>query len=102
MSIKASNLRPIERNTLRAFVTLTLEPSGIVLNDCTLHRTVDGRQWIGLPGKPQLDADGRQRRDPGSGKALYTPVVEIQGKEARERFQAAALGAVDKLLGEGT
>ena len=97
--IRASDWRSMERNTLRGFVTLYLEPSGLVLNDCTLHRMPDGRQWIGLPAKPQLDRDGQHRKDPATGKPLYVPVVEIQGKEARERFQAAALAAVHQLLG---
>ena len=96
--ITASDFCPMERNTLKGFVTLSLEPSGIVLHDCTLHRTADGREWIGLPGKPQIDIDGRQRRDPVTGKPLYTAVVEVVGREARDRFQEAALAAVHRLL----
>jgi hypothetical protein len=37
------------------------------------------------------DRDGQQRRDPTTGKAQYSPIVEIKGKQQRERFQAAAL-----------
>lgn len=95
--IRASDWRPTPRNTLRGFVKLTLEPSGLVLNDCTLHQKGD-RQWIGLPGRPQIDRDGTLRRDPNSGKPLYAPSVEIPDKEARERFQRAALAAVHRLV----
>jgi hypothetical protein len=97
--IRASDWRPMERNTLKGFVTLRLEPSGLVLHDCTLHRTPDGREWIGLPGKPQIDREGEQRRDPATGKPLYTAVIEIPDKAARERFQTAALAAVHQLFG---
>jgi hypothetical protein len=97
--IRASDWRPMERNSLKGFVTLALEPSGLVLHDCTVHRTPDGREWIGLPGKPQIDREGQPRKEPATGKTLYVPVVEIQGKDARERFQAAALVAVHQLLG---
>jgi hypothetical protein len=69
------------------------------LNDCTYHRRADGAEWIGLP-KPQLDREGQQRKDPATGKALYVPVVEIVGKEARERFQRAALAAVHAVVNE--
>jgi hypothetical protein len=31
---------------------------------------------------------------------LWSPVVEIRGKTERERFQAAALAAVDRALEE--
>src|ERR1051325_4979374 len=97
--ILASDWHPLERHTLRGFVTLALDPSGLVLRDCTYHRHQDGREWIGLPGKPQLDTNGQQRRDPATGKALYVPVVEIPDKDARERFQRAALEAVHRLIG---
>jgi hypothetical protein len=96
--IRASNWRPLDRHSLQGFVTLTLEPSGIVLHDCTLHGKGD-REWIGLPGKPQVDRDGQPRKDPATGKALYIPVVSIPDKAARERFQTAALAAVRQLLG---
>jgi hypothetical protein len=98
--IRASDWLPMERNSLRGFVKLHLEPSGLVLNDCTYHRRPDGAEWIGLPGKPQLDREGQHRKDPTTGKALYTPVVEVGGKEARERFQRAALAAVQALVDE--
>jgi hypothetical protein len=94
--ITASNWRPVQRNTLQGFCTLTIEPAGIVLHECSLHQK-EGKRWIGLPGKPQIDRDGQQRKDP-NGKTLYTPIVEI-GKTTRERFQAAALEAIDQLLG---
>jgi hypothetical protein len=85
-------------NTLRGFVVLQLAPSGIVLHGCSYHEQGD-RRWIGL--KPQIDAEGSVRSDPETGKTLYVPVVEIVGREARERFQTAALAAVDRLLGTG-
>jgi hypothetical protein len=97
--ITASDWRPMERNTLRGFVTLTLQPSGLVLNDCALHQK-EGREWIGLPGKPQIDRDGQSRKDPTTGRMLYTPVVEIPDRDARERFQQAALAAVHELIGD--
>jgi hypothetical protein len=53
-----------------------------------------------LPGKPLLDQDGRHRVD-SAGKKHYVPVVEIPNRAIRERFQAAALAAVDRLLAKG-
>jgi hypothetical protein len=97
--IRASDWRLMQRNSLQGFVSLTLEPIGIVLHDYTVHRK-DNREWIGLPGKPQIDRDGQPRKDPTTGKQLYTPVVEIPDKAARERFQQAALAAVHQLLGD--
>jgi hypothetical protein len=99
--ISASHWRPLVRNSLQGFLTLRLEPSGIVLRECSLH--VNGeKRWIGLPSKPQIDAEGRHRQDPASGKKLYVPIVEITGTAERERFQKVALEAIDRLLGKGS
>jgi hypothetical protein len=97
--IAASDWREVTKNSLRGFCVLSLSPSGLVLRDCALHER-DGRRWISLPSKPQLDSEGRQRKDATTGKPLWLPVVEIKGKTERERFQAAALVAIDKLRGK--
>jgi hypothetical protein len=99
MSIVASDWRPMVRNSLQGFLTVRLEPSGLVLRECPLH-TKGNKRWVGLPSKPQLDAEGCHRIDPTTNKKLYTPIVEITGTEARDRFQKAALEAVDALLGK--
>jgi hypothetical protein len=98
--VKASNWVPRETQTLRGFFSLTLETGGIIIHDCTLHRHANGSEWIGLPGKPQIDETGRVRIDPATGKRAYTPVVELADKDARSRFQKAAIEAVKLLLDE--
>jgi hypothetical protein len=64
MSIVASDWRPLAKNTLQGFCTLTPSPSGIVLRECALHERDDGRRWIRLPSKAQIDTEGRHRSDP--------------------------------------
>jgi hypothetical protein len=93
----ATDWRPLERNTLRGFFNLTL-PSGVRINDCALHDRGNGARWVGLPGRPQMDADGRQKCSP-DGKKLWVAIVEIDGAEARAAFQRRALEAIDELLG---
>jgi hypothetical protein len=92
--MRATDWRPLQRGSLQGFVTLHL-PSGLVIRDCTLHQSGEKR-WVGLPGKPQIDASGATRRN-DSGKVLYTPVIDIV-PSARERFQTEALRAVDCLI----
>jgi hypothetical protein len=79
----------------RGFFNLRLA-SGICINDLTLHERGD-RRWVGLPGKPQIDAEGRQRIGE-NGKKLYTPVVEIPDRATRNNFTEQALAAVDRML----
>jgi hypothetical protein len=69
--------------------------------DCGVHRHPDGRKWTGLPSKPQLDQEGRHRTDPATGKKAYANIVEIPDKDARARFQKAALEAVRLPLDQG-
>jgi hypothetical protein len=97
--IAASDWREVVKNSLQGFVTLTLSPSGVVLKECSYHERPDGSRWIGMPARPLLDAEGRHRKDQTTGKLLYTSIVEVKGRAERERFQAAALAAVDKLRG---
>jgi hypothetical protein len=67
------------------------------LHGCSYH-VQDDRSWIALPGKPQLDRDGQHRKDPATGKGLWTPVVEIPDKSTRARFQAMAVTAVHAMI----
>jgi hypothetical protein len=94
----ASEWRPLERDTLKGFLALAL-PSGLTLRECLLHKK-DGRRWVGLRGRPQIDAMGRHLSEP-AGKRLYLPIVEIPDRGQRERFQRAALAAVYWLLEKG-
>ena len=95
--IVANNWRAVTKGALQGFVDLELRPSGLVLHACTLLES-SGKRWIGLPAKPQTNADGSPRLDPKTNKPAWTPLVEIPDKAARERFQTAALAAVDKPL----
>ena len=94
-AIRASAWRAHQSGTLQGFFNLRL-PSGLVINDLTLHEK-GNRRWIGLPGKPQIE-DGRHCKDPATGKQAYTPVVEIPDRGIRDKFTEQALAAVDWLL----
>jgi hypothetical protein len=98
--IKASGWRALAKGSLQGFVDLELQPSGLLIHSCTLMES-NGKRWIGLPGRPQVQKDGTPILDPKIGKPLWKAIIEIKNREARERFQLAALRAVDVLLGKG-
>ena len=75
--------RMCAKNTLRAFASIEL-PSGLILHDCTVHRKNDS-EWVGLPGRSYTKPDG---------STGWSPVVEFTNKEAKSRFQRAALAAI--------
>jgi hypothetical protein len=82
--------KPFEKNTLRAFVSFEL-PNGMILHGCTLHEKNSSR-WIGLPAREYQKADNERS---------WTPLVEFSTKAARERFQTAALAAIDAYVAGG-
>jgi hypothetical protein len=89
-TVTASNWRPLQRNTLRGFVDITLSDPGLIIHGCTLHAR-DGDRWISMPAKAFSDADGVQH---------WNSVVEFSDREAKVAFQQAALPAVSRLLQE--
>lgn len=99
-AIRATNMRRRERNTLRGFVDLALEPSGLTLHG-SYHCRGDTR-WIRLPARPQLDHKGRLLRTPKTGKPSYAAIITIDNRETRARFQAKELAAIDELLGRAS
>jgi hypothetical protein len=100
--IIASTWRAHQSGALQGFIDLELRPSGcLLLHGCTLMES-NGHRWIGLPARPQLDRDGKQLIAPKTGKPSYSAIIDLVDRGARERFQEAALVAVDKLLGDGS
>jgi hypothetical protein len=98
--IRCVKFSPIERGALRGFCDLDLD-SGLTIHDCTVMES-NGRRWVGLPGKPQINTDKTVRTDPASGKVLYVPVVSIADKARRDLFSSNALIAIDAFRGEST
>lgn len=82
-----SNWKVHQRNSLQGFFTLAL-PSGMVVHNCSLHRK-EGARWIRLPSRQYSKPDGATG---------YSPLVEFNDDDARRRFQAAALAAVDRFM----
>src|SRR5215469_16307556 len=76
-------LKQVRRRTLIGFATVEFGALRII--DCPVHQYEGGKSWLALPSRPQLDEDGRHRRDP-SGKLLYQPVIEWRDRAANQRF----------------
>lgn len=75
--------RPMLRNTLRGFADVEL-PIGLVVRDCPVHVS-RGRAWAALPGRPQIDAEGRVRRDE-RGRIVYAIMLSWTSDRLRDAF----------------
>jgi DNA-binding cell septation regulator SpoVG len=87
-SFSVSNWRPLQKNTLRAFWSITA-PSGLTTHGCTLQEKADNR-WLSMPA----------RQYEKNGTTTWAPVVEFASKESRDKFQSAALAAIDACVAE--
>lgn len=86
--------RPMVKNTLRGFASIEF-PFGLRIQDITVH-VKNGKAWIGMPGKAQLDQDGTVRRD-DSGKVKYVQVLEWSNRERADQFRDKVLALVTEL-----
>lgn len=92
--------RPMRRNTLRGFASVTLA-IGLDIDDVAVHAT-GSRTWVSLPGRPMLDGDGRALRD-DSGKIRYAlplrwsthDLASAFGQRVVALVRAAHPGALD-------
>jgi hypothetical protein len=89
-ALRIVSLRPMPKGSLRALVDIELVRAGLIFRNCAWFRNADGREWLALPS---------QRYEGSDGVARFTPLVEFApgAKEARQRFQQAALDAIHAL-----
>ncbi|SIQ46336.1 MULTISPECIES: hypothetical protein [Acidiphilium] len=83
--------KPLRRNSLRGFATVTL-PSGMILHEILIHNTPDG-PWAAPPSKPMIGRDGVAMKD-AAGKARYSPIISFADKATRERWSSAIIAAL--------
>jgi len=91
--IRCIKLRRHHRNTLQGFADLELTRVGIIIRDCTWHRSGGGREWVGLPARSYQDEDGVTR---------WQRVIEFapDAHRAREQFYVLALEAIHAFVAE--
>jgi hypothetical protein len=91
-SITCSDFRQVRRNTLRGFVSVTVDELKLTVHDVALHEKGDAR-WASLPAKPQIK-DGGLVKDAATGKIAYVPVLEFTDRTVRDAFSRAVIDAV--------
>jgi hypothetical protein len=83
--------RAVSKGTLRGFATVQL-PIGLVIHDCPICES-NGKAWAMLPGKPQVDSDGKPVRD-ARGKLAYSAILEWDSRKLRNAFSDCIVAAV--------
>lgn len=86
--------RALRKGSLLGFATFEL-PAGLIIEDVAIL-TSNGRTWVNLPAKPQLDKEGQHRRDE-NGKPLYVPILRWRDRDLSDRFGEAVIALVREL-----
>jgi hypothetical protein len=92
LTVHVEKFTPLRSNTLRGFVSVAIPELHMRIYDLSAHEK-NGKRWVGLPAKPQIDRSGTVRKGE-NGKPLYTPVLEFTDKETRDRFSARVIAAL--------
>jgi hypothetical protein len=84
LTIEILTFKKFIKGALCGWVDLTLPAIGLTLHSLGLFEK-DGRRWLGLP----------QREYEAGGERKFAAVAEFIDRAANERFQRAALTALD-------
>jgi hypothetical protein len=92
LTIKGKAFRPLKRNTLCGFATITITELKLTIRDVAVHEK-NGKRWAQLPAKPQIK-EGMLIKDTTTNKILYATILEFDCRAVADAFSAAVFGAV--------
>lgn len=95
LTIEIAAFSPLEKNTLRGFVTIRLPELRLVLHELPVHQHPNGKRWVSLPAKPMLDSSGKAMTDRETGKVRYVRLLSFDDKDVSDAFSARVLDALD-------
>jgi hypothetical protein len=67
-------------------------PNGLLIHDVPLLYS-HSKAWTTLPAKPQIDGDGRHKRD-ARGRPAYTKFLEWRNRELSNRLSEALVALI--------
>jgi hypothetical protein len=94
VGIRLRGFRPVPRGALIGFADIELL-SGLLVHDRPVFRAKDGSVWAGLPAKPVVDRDGRQKADV-NGTRRFAPLLEWRSRERGDRFSAVVIALIEQ------
>jgi hypothetical protein len=92
LSVQVENFKPLRSHSLYGFADLVIPEVRLRIKEATIHQS-HGRRWIGLPATPQIDREGRARRD-DRGKVAYASVIQFVDRDTGDAFSDRAIAAL--------
>lgn len=93
MPVSLLEWKKVEKNTLRGFAKVRMGKA-LIVRDVSVHAS-HGKRWASLPSKPVLLADGTQKKDANTGKAVYVPILEWADRDTADSFSEGVIQAVE-------
>jgi hypothetical protein len=84
--------RQLRRGRLYGFAQVEL-PIGLTIAEIPVLQGPDG-PWAALPGKPELERDGKTVRLGADGKPVYRELLAWRSKRLREAFSERVVGLI--------
>jgi len=91
-AIIAEQFRPLRKNTLRGFARVRF-PSGLILDEVSIHASESGKAWAAPPARPVIDPEGNPVRG-RDGKLRYAAVVSFSEAKVRTSWSEQCVAAV--------
>jgi hypothetical protein len=88
-SVRISDWRPLDRNTLKGAFTVVL-PSGLIIHDVMVHEK-NGERWLSFPAKEWEDARGNRQ---------FARFIGFADRATSDRFRDQVLAALAEHLKE--
>jgi len=85
--------KQLRKHTLCGFMDVEVAVAhgrGLAIYECPVHVGANGRPWVALPAKPQLDRDANVRRS-AAGKIEYASILRWGDQATGDKFSAAAI-----------
>ena len=89
MEVVCENFRIHQKGSLQGFCDLVIEPPGVRVYSCELHRSRTS-EWIVFPSRP-YESGGRR---------LFARVIDLATRRAYDSFQLAAMEAIRRFRNE--
>jgi hypothetical protein len=83
--IEITKFKPLDKNTLKGFLTVRMTNVGIEIRDIALQEK-NGKRWLNMPSRSFTDANGKQS---------YSYVLDFFDEEKKEFFQREVLRMLD-------
>ena len=92
LPIECTGWRPCERNTLCGFADIFLPSLHLEIRDYAVHEK-NGKRWVQLPARPQLDGNRELIRDQ-SGKIQYAVILKFRDRPTADAFSSEVVRAI--------